>query len=106
MKSEGGVARDDEGAAEARKVSGEILGYAVGEIVLGWVAGKIGERQHDDGQMRGLGGAVRAEEIPGPGRDNDERHDPGDQRQERGALFRLGERGPGCRFRLGGDAHL
>src|ERR1700729_3648930 len=55
LEGKGRVARNDEGAAEARKVGGEILGNAVGEIVLGWVAGKIGERQHDDGKVRGLG---------------------------------------------------
>ena len=72
------------------KSGGEVFSDPVGEIILGGVVGEIGERQHDDGKMRGFGGAVRAEEIPGAGRDHDERHNPGDQRQERGALFRLG----------------
>src|ERR1700722_3526043 len=61
LEGKGGVARDDEGAAEARKVRGQILSNAVGEIVLGWVAGKIGEWQHNDGEVRRLGGRRRCD---------------------------------------------
>ena len=57
--------------------------------------------------MGGVGRAP-AEEIPGAARDDDERDDPGDQRQERRTLFRLGRLLEGLRLchrlRLGGDA--
>ena len=86
LVGEGGVARDHEAVADAREIGGEVFGDAVGEIVLARIAGEIGEGQHDDGEMRGLGGrggvrrcmrrhrsrerryAVGAEEIPGAGR--------------------------------------
>ena len=52
-------------------------------------------------------GTVRAEEIPGAGRDQyDQRQEPERERLERRTLFRLGGLGLGCRFRLGGDADL
>src|ERR1700722_13842927 len=59
LEGKGRVARDDERAAEARKIRGQILSDAVGEIVLGWVAGKIGERQHRDGEARRFGRRCR-----------------------------------------------
>src|ERR1700733_1813633 len=55
LEGEGGVARDDEAVAEARDVSGEILGDAVGEIVLGRIVGEVCERQHDDGKTCSAG---------------------------------------------------
>ena len=55
LEGEGGVAGDDEAVVEARQFGGEILGDAVGEIVLGRIVGEVGERQHDDGKTRGLG---------------------------------------------------
>ena len=57
LEGEGGVAGDDEAVVEARQFGGEILGDAVGEIVLGRIVGEVGERQHDDGESRGLGAA-------------------------------------------------
>ena len=54
LVGEGGVARDDEAVADAREIGGEVLGDAVGEIVLGRIAGEIGEGQHHDREMRGL----------------------------------------------------
>src|SRR5437588_7294772 len=53
--SKRGVARDDKAVADARKLGGEVLGDAVGKIVLGRIAGEIGERQHDKREMCGLG---------------------------------------------------
>ena len=52
LESEGGVARDHEGAAQAGKPGGEIFRDAVGEIILIRIAGEICERQHDDREMR------------------------------------------------------
>ena len=69
LVGESRVAGDDETVVDARQFGGEIFSDAVGEIILGRIAREIGEGQHDDGEMRGLGGAVRAEEIPGAGRD-------------------------------------
>ena len=37
FECEGGVARDHEGAAEAREVGGEVLRDSIGEIILGRV---------------------------------------------------------------------
>ena len=54
LEGEGGVARDDEAVADARQVGGEVFGDAVGEIILGRIAGEVGEGQHHDGEMRGL----------------------------------------------------
>jgi hypothetical protein len=67
-----------------RRFGGEILGDAVSEIVLGRIVGEVGERQHDDGEMRGLGGRVRRGrrgavpgEVPCAGPDqNEQRRDP------------------------------
>ena len=54
LEREGGIAGDNEGAAEARQVGGQVLCKSVGEIVLARVVGEIGERQHNDGQMLGF----------------------------------------------------
>ena len=40
---------------DARQIGRQVLGDAVGEIVLGRVAGEVGEGQHDEGETRGLG---------------------------------------------------
>ena len=53
LESEGGVARDDEGAAEAREVGSEIFGYAISEIVLARIAREVGERKYDHRRTRG-----------------------------------------------------
>src|SRR5271155_5210541 len=54
LEGEGGVARDDKATPDTREVGGEVFGDAVGEIILGRIARKVGERQHYDGEMRGL----------------------------------------------------
>ena len=59
LEGEGRVAGDDEAALDARKLGREVLGDAVGEIVLRRIAGEIGEGQHDDRKMRGLAGFAR-----------------------------------------------
>jgi hypothetical protein len=74
LEGEGRVAGDHEAVADAREIGGQVLGYAVGEIVLGRVAGQVGEGQYDDGKMRGFGprrrgrgdgrAPVSGEEIP------------------------------------------
>ena len=51
-ESEGGVARDDEGARNARQVGCEAFGNAVNEIVLLVVATEVDEGQHNDGESR------------------------------------------------------
>ncbi len=66
-----------------RTASTKILGNAVGEIVLGWVAGKIGERQYDDGEVRRLGRrrrcdgrrSVGPDEMPGGGASGEQEGD-------------------------------
>ena len=45
--SEGGVAGDDEGARDARKVGGQTVGDPVDEILLLRPAAEIGEGEHD-----------------------------------------------------------
>ncbi len=96
---------------EAVKIGCQIFGDPVGEIVLSRIAGEIGEGQHDDGQMRWRrwrvqGGdciPVRANEIPGAGRDQYEQcREPKHVWRKRRTVFWLGERGLGCRLRLGG----
>ena len=47
--------RDDEAVGQMREVGGQIVGQAVGEIVLLGVAAEVGERQHDDRQARRVG---------------------------------------------------
>ena len=54
FESESGIAGDDETALDPRKFSREVLRDAVGEIVLRRIAGEIGERQHDEREMRGF----------------------------------------------------
>ena len=49
---EGRVAGDDEAALQMREIGGQIVGDAIGEIVLLLVAAQILERQHDDGEAR------------------------------------------------------
>ena len=60
LKGEGGVARDDETVADARKLGGEVFGDAVGEVVLRRIAGEIGEGEHHNRKVRGLGGFRQA----------------------------------------------
>jgi hypothetical protein len=87
LVGEGRVARDDEAVVQARQFGCQIFGDPVGEIVLRRTAREIGERQNDDGQMRGFSGAVRSQEMPSDGGDHDERDDPGDERREHRTLF-------------------
>ena len=54
LEGEGGIARDHEAVADAREIGGEVLGDAVGEIILAWIAREVPERQHHDGKMRGV----------------------------------------------------
>ena len=63
LVGEGGVAGDDEAVADARQVGRQVLGDAVGEIVLRRIAGEVRERQHDHREMLGLGrsGGVRGD---------------------------------------------
>ena len=50
LEGEGGIARDDECARNARQVGCEAFGDSVDEIVLLAVAAEVDEGQHDDGQ--------------------------------------------------------
>jgi hypothetical protein len=52
-KHEGGVAGDDEQQAEARQLGDDVLGDAVGEVVLLRVARHVGEGQHRDRRLVG-----------------------------------------------------
>ena len=52
--------RDHEAVADARQFRGEIVGDAVGEIVLGRIAGEVGEGQHHHGKRPRRGGRRRA----------------------------------------------
>ena len=52
LEGEGGVARNHETVADARQVGGEVLGDAVGEIVLARIAGKVLEGQDDNREAR------------------------------------------------------
>ena len=60
LEGEGGVSGDDETVVQARQFGGEIIGDAVGEIVLGRIVGEVGERQHDDGDSCRLGRRLAA----------------------------------------------
>ena len=118
LEGHGRVARDDEGAADARETGGQFVGQGVDEVVLPRIAGEIGEGQHDDRKPRGLGGRlrgdacgpVRIEEPPRAARDhNQQRRERGGERREpetpllrRGRCGRHGFR----RLRLRGDADL
>ena len=55
LEGEGGVAGDHEAVADARQVGGEVLGDAVGEIVLARIAGEVREGQDDDREARRAG---------------------------------------------------
>src|SRR5208282_5958337 len=57
----GGVACDDEGAEQPRKVRRQTLGDAVDEVVLLDSAAEVGERQHDEGKPRRPGPHSRPE---------------------------------------------
>lgn len=48
LVGEGGVARDHGEAAAAGKRGGDVLGNAIGKIILLRIAAHIGERQHRD----------------------------------------------------------
>ena len=52
LEGEGGVARDDEGARNARQVGCEALGDTVDEIVLLAIAADVDEGQDHDGKSR------------------------------------------------------
>ncbi len=62
LVGEGGVAPDDERAADAREVGGQALGHAVNKILLFGVAPHVGERQHEQRKARRAGHRFR-----GPG---------------------------------------
>ena len=53
LVGEGRVSRAHEAALDARKVGCEVIGDAIGEIILGGIAREIGERQHHDREVRG-----------------------------------------------------
>src|ERR1700733_5184020 len=55
FEGEGSVARDHEAVADARQIGGEVLGDAISEIILAWIAREVPERQHHDGEMCGIG---------------------------------------------------
>ena len=48
LVGEGRVAGDHEAVADAREVGGQVVGDAVGEIILARIAGEIGEGQHHE----------------------------------------------------------
>ena len=56
---ETGIARHHPQLAEARQVGDDVLGHAVGEIVLVIVAAEIGERQHGDRRPVALRQGIR-----------------------------------------------
>ena len=58
------AARDDEQRGHARQVGDDVLGEAVGEILLLGIAADVGERQHGDGGAPG--GGVRSRQCAGP----------------------------------------
>src|SRR5262249_8045238 len=67
LEGEGCIARDDKAVADARKLSGQVLGDAVSEIIL--IAREVSERQYHNGKMRGFirhegRSSVRTEQIP------------------------------------------
>ena len=53
LERERRVARDDEQRAKARKLSDDVLGYPVAEILLLGITGHVGERQNGDGGLLG-----------------------------------------------------
>ena len=117
LEAEGRVPGDDETVGDARQIGGQVLGDPVGEIILGGIVREVGEGQHDDREMPGLGrrggvrddrrgrvcrdggGAVRGEPVPSSGRHREQQRNDPDQREQwtffqRGCLLRL------CRRRL------
>ena len=54
LEGESGIACNHETVANARQVGRKVFGDAIGEIILAWIAGEIGEGRHNDGKMRGL----------------------------------------------------
>ena len=66
LEGEGGIARDDETVLDAGEFCGEVLGDSVGKIILGWIAGEIGEGQHDNRKMRVLRGFRHTAAKHGP----------------------------------------
>src|SRR5208337_567836 len=55
LERESRVAGDHETAANARQIGGQILGYAISEVILVRVVREVGEWQHDERKARGLG---------------------------------------------------
>src|SRR6516225_9402645 len=53
LVDEGGIARDDEEAADARKSGRDVLDHAVGEILLFGIAAHIREGQDSDRRLVG-----------------------------------------------------
>jgi hypothetical protein len=80
LEGEGRVAPDHEAVADARQVGGEVLGDAVGEIVLGGITGKVLERQDDNREARRPGFFRRGgdRERRSTGFPRIEAHRPGD----------------------------
>jgi hypothetical protein len=83
LEREGRVAGDDEELRELRQRGDDVLGNAVGEILLFGIAAHVGERQHGDRRTggfdrRGRGGAGRAPGVRRPDRDGVNAHRPGD----------------------------
>jgi hypothetical protein len=77
---ERGIAGDDEAISDAREVSREVLGDAVGEIVLCRITGEIGKGQDDDREVGGLRRfhvAARQEKPAAGGGQNEERSNGG-----------------------------
>jgi hypothetical protein len=115
LVGERSIARDHETVADARQVGGEVFGDSVGEIILGGIAGEVGEGQDHDREMLGLGrgggvrgdgrgrvcrnrrGAACDEPIPPAGR-NDEKQGRDPQQRRR---WTLSWRGGPRRLRLG-----
>src|SRR5271168_3575053 len=89
LKGESRVARDHEAVADAREISCQVLGDAVGKIILGGIAREICERQDHDGQVRGFGwrgrddsrSSASRQEIPYRTGDQYERDDPDYERR-------------------------
>src|SRR6185312_4564453 len=82
LEDEAGVAGDDETVLDARKLSSEVLGNSVGEIILRRIAGEIGERQHHNGRMSRLRRFRQAasEQAPAAGGGQKEKGAGGGQR--------------------------
>ena len=61
LVGESGIAGDDEAVEQMRQIGRQIIGDAVGEIVLLLVAAQVLERQHDDREPRRSWQAYRQE---------------------------------------------